>query len=85
MRGEDGIRDKESTAVKIPLQTKVYVNEFGKINKKNLKDSQFDLKGISKCHNWSPKINKRYYNIQGENTGTCTTERTSFVLRTSEH
>ena len=28
MRGEDGGRKKEATAVKIPLQTKVYVKDF---------------------------------------------------------
>ena len=70
MRGENGVRDRHSTAVKIPLQTKVYVSEFDKIDKKNLNDSRYDLKGISKKHNWSPKINKRLYNIHNGNSGT---------------
>jgi len=56
--------------IKVPYQTKVYVETFGLIDKKNLKDSRFDLKGISKKHNWSPKINRRYYNIHCGNAGT---------------
>ena len=67
MRGEDGGRKKEATAVKIPHQTKVYVEEFGKIDRNNFQNSRFDLKGQSKCHNWSPKINKRYFNIHDGN------------------
>ena len=69
-RGNDGVREQDPTPVKIPLQTKKYVKTFGKIDNKNMKDAQFDLRGISKKHNWSPNINKRYYNMHGGNAGT---------------
>ena len=80
MRSEDGSRDKQATPAKIPPQTKVYVSEFGKINRKNFKDAQFDLKGISKCHNWSPKINKRYFKFMAVMRARYETERASFLL-----
>ena len=70
MRGDDGKREKHPTPVKIPLQTKWYTDTFGIIDDKNGKDAVFDLKGESHCHNWSPKINKRYYNIHSGNAGT---------------
>ena len=67
LRGADDLREQEQTLVKIPEQTKAYVSTFDKIDKKNLIDSRFDLKGISKKHNFSPKIVKRYYNMHGGN------------------
>ena len=69
-KGDDGRREKDPTAVQVPRQTKVYVETFHIIDKKNMKDAIFDLKGVSKKHNWSPKINRRYYNIHGGNAAT---------------
>ena len=63
----NGQRKKEAKAVDIPLQTKVYVSTFDKIDKKNFIDSMFNLKGVSKKHNFSPKIVKRYFNMHGGN------------------
>ena len=62
-RNADGGRDRISSAVKIPLQTKAYVSDFDKIDKRNLADSKYDLKGHSKKHNWAPKLINRFYNI----------------------
>ena len=36
-----------------------------------MEDARFNLKGNYKCHNWSSKINKTYYNVHGGNLGTC--------------
>ena len=83
LRGDDGHREMNSTPVKVPLQTKVYVDTFDRIDKKNLKDLRSDLKGILKKHNWSPKINRRYYNIHCGNAGTYY-ERTCFLF-TPDH
>ena len=62
-RNADGGRDRLSSAVKIPLQTKAYVSDFDKIDKRNLVDSKYDLKGHLKKHNWAPKLCNRFYNI----------------------
>ena len=48
MRGDNGKQDQHLTPVKILMQTKWYVNAFSEINKKNMKDAVFDLKGNSK-------------------------------------
>ena len=60
---EDGGRDKDSTAVKIPAQTKKYVYTFSSIDQRNNKDTKYDLKGHSKRHNWAPKLIIRFFNI----------------------
>ena len=52
-----GMREKDPTPVKCPKQTKKYVSKFDKIDKINLKCVRFDLKGTSKKHGWSPKLN----------------------------
>ena len=44
-RDDDGRREKDPTPVQIPMQTKAYVNTFNRIDKKNMKDGWFDLKG----------------------------------------
>ena len=74
MLDPSGMREKDPTPVKCPKQTKKYVTEFDKINKINLKCVRFDLKGTSKKHGWSPKLNNRYINIHGANAG-CFYER----------
>lgn len=38
LRDDDGRRQKDSTPVKIPVQTKVYVTTFNKTDAKNMKD-----------------------------------------------
>ena len=67
--GDDGFQEKEPSPVKIPMQTKKYINEYDKIDKINLCEVKFDLKGNSKKHGWSPKLNNRYLNIHGGNAG----------------
>ena len=56
-------QDRLSSAVKIPLQTKAYVSDIDKIDKKNLKDSKYDLKGHSKKHDWAPHLINRFFNV----------------------
>ena len=62
-RNETGGRDKDGTAVKIPIQTKKYVSTFSSIDQRNMKDAKYDLKGHSKKHNWAPKLVFRMFNI----------------------
>ena len=72
-KNKDGGRDMVATAVKIPLQTSAYTHKFFKffkIDKRNQKDAQFDLKGVSKKHNWSPKLILRLFNMNSGNSGT---------------
>ena len=62
-RNEDGTRDQFATCVKIPAQTRRYVETFFRIDQKNKRDAMFDLKMVSKKHNWSPKIVMRLMNM----------------------
>lgn len=55
LRDDNGMQEKEPTPVKIPLQTKSYLKTFGIIDKKNMKDKKFDLKGVSKNITGLPK------------------------------
>ena len=41
-RNADGTRDQISFAVNIPLQTKDYKSKFDKIDKRNLKDAEYN-------------------------------------------
>ena len=67
LKDSNGRREKDPTPVQIPFQTKKYVQQFHRIDKINLINSQFDLKGKSRKHGWSPKLNNRYLNIHGGN------------------
>ena len=65
----DRFWDKGLTPVEIPLQTKKYVNEYDKIDKINLRNAKFNLKGNSKKHARSLKLNNWYLNTHGGNAG----------------
>ena len=60
-------REKESTEVSCPLQQKDYCGTFHLIDKGNKNEAQFDMGGCSRLHNWSPKLNMRYFNMTGNN------------------
>ena len=62
-RNKNGTRDQLPSWVKIPEQTKRYVETFFRIDQKNKHDSQFNLKIVSKKHNWAPKIVMRLMNM----------------------
>jgi hypothetical protein len=62
-RGEDGKRERESTEVSCPAQTKYYCQTFHLINKGNGAERPYDMGGKSRTHNWSPKIVFRLINM----------------------
>jgi hypothetical protein len=45
-RNTDRGRDRVSSAVNIPSQTKLYTSKFDKINKQNLNDAKYNLRAI---------------------------------------
>ena len=47
----DGSRERERTMFKCPVQNKRYSETFHQIDKINLKEAKYDLKGHSKTHN----------------------------------
>ena len=60
-------RERESTEVSCPLQHTAYSKTFHLIDKGNLNEVRFDMGGCSRLHNWSPKLNMRYFNMTGNN------------------
>ena len=57
-RGNDGTREREreSTEVSCPVQTKYYCQTFHLTDKGNGAERPYDMGGKSRTHNWSPKI-----------------------------
>ena len=68
-KNKDGGRDWTRSSVPILFQTKAYVTQFNKIDKRNLKDSYHDLNIVSKKHTWAPKQIMPFFNMNSGSTG----------------
>ena len=66
-KGADGKRELEHMLVKCLEQNKTYSLTFQQIDKSNAKEAQYDLRGQSKKHNWSPKLVLHFLNMNNSN------------------
>ena len=66
-RRVDGKREQHKTEVSCPAQNKDYSETFHLIDKGNGAEATYDMGGHSWTHNWSPKIQMRYFNMNFNN------------------
>ncbi len=59
----DGVREANKTDVSCPVQQRDYSKTFHLIDKGNGKESNYDMGGQTKGHNWAPKLTMRYWNF----------------------
>ena len=59
----DGVREANKTDVSCPVQQRDYSKTFHLIGKGNGKESNYDMGGQTKGHNWAPKLTMRYWNF----------------------
>ena len=60
-------RDHHQSDVSCPAQMKAYCETFHQIDKGNGAESNYDMGGHSKTHNWAPKLTMRYFNMNMNN------------------
>ena len=56
-------REAEKTDVLCSVQQRDYSETFHLIDKGNGKESNYDMGGQTKGHNWAPKLTMRYWNF----------------------
>ena len=66
-READGRREQHKSEVKCPSQNKDYSKIFHLIDKGNKNEAKYDLAGMSRTHNWTPKLVLRLFNMAFNN------------------
>ena len=56
-------REQDRSNVSCPSQNKVYSKTFHQIDKGNKNEARYDMAGMSRTHNWTPKLVFRLFNM----------------------
>ena len=67
-RGPDKRREQVRSDVSCPSQNKDYSETFHQIDKGNKNEARYDMAGMSRTHNWTPKLVFRLFNMALNNT-----------------